>query len=59
MTEKKKINKGRFKDEWMHLQSRPAGPIPRKTQVLDDEELEAEEFIASDEPFFFEGDGDE
>lgn len=54
MSGKKKINKGRMKDEWMHLHSRPAGPIPRKTQVLEEEDLESEEFIASDEPFFFE-----
>lgn len=50
----KKINKGRMKDEWMHLHARPAGPIPRKTQVLDEDEMEAEEFLASEEPFFFE-----
>ena len=57
MGEKKRQPKGRIKDEWMHLQSRPAGPMARKTQVVeDDEDMEAEEFLASDEPFFFEED---
>lgn len=54
----KKINKGRFKEEWMHLRSRPAGPIPRKTQMVE-EEIEEEEFLPSEEPFFFEEDKDE
>lgn len=54
----KKINKGRFKDEWMHLRSRPAGPIPKKTRTDEDDVLEEEDFMASDEPFFFEDDED-
>lgn len=53
---KTRRNKGRMKDEWMHLHSRPAGPIPRKTEVIDIEE--EEEFLESDEPFFFEDEED-
>lgn len=50
----KKIQKGRFKEAWMNLHARPAGPI-RKTQVIDEEDfLEEEEFLPSEEPFFFE-----
>ena len=49
-----------MKEEWMHLHSRPAGPIPRKTDVIEDEEdMDAEEFLASDEPFFFEDEAEE
>lgn len=42
----------------MHLQSRPAGPITRKTQVIDEDEFESEDF-EPDEPFFFENDTEE
>lgn len=60
MSEKRRQPKGRMKEEWMHLHSRPAGPIPRKTDVIEDEEdMDAEEFLASDEPFFFEDEAEE
>lgn len=44
----------------MHLHSRPAGPIPRKTALDEPEDdIEAEEFLPSDEPFFFEDEFDD
>lgn len=59
MGKTRRVNKGRIKDEWMHLHSRPAGPHSSRKTKVEDEDLEGEEFIESEEPFFFEDDIDE